>query len=181
MSRALSSACVSRFSRLLLPVSLLPLCLPAPTAPFRHVFFMAWSAKHTAIPAPLPRHHCRTLLSVAVSVAVVVMALLAILWQQKYSATSPPPASSTVASLTTPSSSSVSSAVACRECSSDSNAGLIDNLVRRGVLHSQEVAVAMKRVDRRHYITPASPASRQPHTSSAYVDSPQYIGTWLVH
>ena len=94
-----------------------------------------------------------------------------------FAAKPPDPALSFITPLTAVSSSVSSSVVACRECTSDNNAGLIDNMMRRGVLHSQVVAAAMKRVDRRHYVTPAPPASRQLHPSSAYVDSPQYIGT----
>ena len=175
LGRPLSSASQPSFARLLLPVSLSLLCLPVPSVPLRHVFFMAWSAKHSpAQPLPRPRTIASLLAAVSV-VAVVLVAVVAVAWQRMYAAMSPRSALSSIAALTAVS----SSVVACRECSSDSNAGLIDNMMRRGVLHSQEVAAAMKRVDRRHYITPAAPATRQLHPSSAYVDSPQYIGTAL--
>ena len=176
VARVLSSLSHPHFCRSLLPVSLLPPCLPAPSAPFRQVFFMAWSAQHNPI-QPVPPLSRRLSPLAAVCVTVALLAAAAAPWKRMYAAISSQPASP-IAPLTAVPSSSVSpSLVACRECSSDSNAGLIDNMLRRGVLHSPAVAAAMKRVDRRHYITPASPASRQPHPSSAYVDSPQHIGT----
>jgi len=165
-----------RSARLLLPLSLLSICFPVRPAPSRHLSFMAWSAQQHASPQPLPNRRSRALLLAVASVVVACVAVAAALWNPKYAASTTPLAASCLAPLTAvfP----VSSAdVACRECSSDSNAGLIDNMVRRGVLQSPVVAAAMKRVDRRHYITPASPASRSLHPSSAYVDSPQYLGT----
>ncbi|CEQ40384.1 SPOSA6832_01988 [Sporobolomyces salmonicolor] len=52
-------------------------------------------------------------------------------------------------------------------CSGGSNAELIDNLVRSGILSTPRVIDAFKAVDRKYY-TPSS--------YSAYVDSPTYIG-----
>ncbi|KAI8577534.1 hypothetical protein K450DRAFT_251313 [Umbelopsis ramanniana AG] len=50
-------------------------------------------------------------------------------------------------------------------CSAGSNSGLIDNLRRAGIFHSERIAQAMKAIDRKDY------TSRYP-----YEDSPQTIG-----
>lgn len=54
-------------------------------------------------------------------------------------------------------------------CSALTNDGLVDNLVRAGIVQSQRVVLAMKATDRGKYVGTTSP-------EIAYRDAPQVIG-----
>ncbi|TMW69677.1 hypothetical protein Poli38472_001833 [Pythium oligandrum] len=61
-------------------------------------------------------------------------------------------------------------------CSSSSNEGLVQNLLRTGAIQSPEVFEAMKKVDRAKYMGMNSPQSEPISPLRAYCDAPHPIG-----